>query len=113
MAQVTHYLTIAVLGSWLIGSFSHKMIGVEMINAVQTMAIALIFAPSYYPTLDRMNGLSQAIGGFQNTISNNTFLEYPQEYERMHFSADFKCNNTLVLAIYFLSLILYGVIVAI
>ena len=74
MAQATHYLSITVLCTWFIGSFSHKMIGVEMINSIQTMAIALIFAPSYYPTLDRMNGLSQIIGGFQSTIANQTFL---------------------------------------
>ena len=75
MEKNTDYLTIAALCTWLFGSFSHKMIGVETINSIQTMAIALIFAPNYYPTLDRMNGLSKIIGGFQNIITNNTFIE--------------------------------------
>lgn len=61
-------IAVLVLIIWLVGSYFHKLIGIETLHALHIIFITQAMAPRYKPAVIYFNNLNNSMNLFQNFI---------------------------------------------
>ena len=80
---------------WLAGSYSHKLIGVETLQAIHLIFIMQAFAPRYRPVVAYFIDLTNSMNFFQSMVSKSSALS-STTYQRLSYSSDFIYNFGIV-----------------
>ena len=67
-------ISISILILWLLGSYSHKLIGVETLHAIHIVFIMQAFAPRYRPAVLYFSELHSSTNFFQSLLTTSTPL---------------------------------------
>ena len=71
---IVKILSIAVLVLWFIGSYSHKMIGVETLHTFQFISVQQVLASRYFPVLAYFSELFNTLNIYQRNFNPSTTL---------------------------------------
>lgn len=92
---------------WLVGSYSHKMIGVETLHTFQFISISQALAPRYLPVVTYFSDLSNTFNIYQSKLtSQEPISTKPQSL--LNYTADFVYNDSVVALIQLVALGLYA-----
>ena len=84
-------ISLFVLIIWLIGSYSHKLIGVETLHTMHIIFITQVFAPRYRPVVIYFSDLHNSSNLFQSLVSSPEAIS-SSKYQRLSYSADLIYN---------------------
>lgn len=93
MAKILSYSVLVV---WLLGSYSHKMIGVQTLNTFQFIAVSQAFAVRYFPVVKYFNEFSNTLNLYQNSFSTSSNLSSAY-FNRLNYNGDFVSNCAFIL----------------
>ncbi len=86
---------LAVLG-WILGSYSHKMIGVETLQTFQIIFLTHTFASRYSPVVKTFIELNNVLNIYQNIFKTSPNISI-KPYNRLKYSADFISNFSVAI----------------
>lgn len=122
--MISLILSILILIQFLLGSYAHKMIGLETVQIVQLVFFArMIINQEYSPFMNSMNSLKYAAycgyndyflvyGVDKNYAQSLNSISINQSFASVGLMRYFALNVNLALLIPFLSLIIYCFVLA-
>ncbi len=69
MDMIVKILSALVLLVWLVGSYSHKMIGIETLHTFQFIFVPQALATRYLPVVVYFSGLSDTLNIYQTKFA--------------------------------------------
>ena len=94
---------------WLVGSYSHKLIGVETLHTIQLIFLMQAFAPRYRPVVIYFSQLQNTMNLFQGLLSSSTPLS-SASYQRLNESSDCIYNQGLVIGLEILIIMAFVIV---
>lgn len=91
ISLISKVISLLVLIIWLVGSYFHKLIGVETLHTIHIIFIMQAFAPRYKPAVIYFNDIHNSMNLFQGLVSSSGTLS-SSKYQRLGFSADLIYN---------------------